>query len=70
MFEMALREAIEGAQVRLAEARRGGRPYEEAAQAARLLDLIDRARKHGIDAADWVPEEVLATALATAGESP
>jgi hypothetical protein len=70
MFKAALREAIECAQARLQQARRDGRPYEETAQAARLLDLVDRARDSGVDTTGWVRQEVMADALAKAGNGP
>jgi phage I-like protein len=67
MFTMALREAVDRAQVGMEAARRDDRPHDEAAQAARLLDLIDRARTNDIDVTGWVPQGILATAQATAG---
>jgi hypothetical protein len=68
MFETALREGIERAQEELRRARREGLPHEESAHAARLLDLVDRARSHGIDSAGWVDPELMTAALAVAGD--
>jgi hypothetical protein len=68
MFEAALREGIQQAQDGLRQARREGSSYEESVHAARLLDLLDRARTHGIDTAGWVDPELLSAALALAGD--
>lgn len=68
MFETALREGIQQAQDGLRQARREGQSYEESVHAARLLDLLDRARINGIDTAGWVDPELLSAALALAGD--
>lgn len=67
MFKAALREAIERAETRLQQAHRDGQPYEESAHAARLLDLVDRARDNDVDTTGWVRQEVMADARAKAG---
>lgn len=68
MFESALREGIEGAQDGLRRAHREGLSYEESVHAARLLDLLDRARTNGVDTTGWVDPELLSAALALAGD--
>ncbi|GAA4878384.1 hypothetical protein GCM10023203_31150 [Actinomycetospora straminea] len=68
MFETALREGIDRAQEGLRRAHREGLPYEEAAHAARLLDLQDRARHAGIDTTGWVDPELMTAARALAGD--
>jgi len=69
MFEAALREGVERAQEGLRRASREGLSREESAHAARLLDLVDRARAHGLDASGWVDPEVMTAALAAAGDA-
>jgi len=69
MFETALREGVRQAQERMMRARREGLSQEEFTQAARLLDLVDRARDNNIDIKDWVDPELLAAALASAGDT-
>ena len=69
MFETALREGIARAQEGLRRARREGLPNEESTHAARLLDLVDRARSNGIDTTDWADPELMIAALASAGDN-
>jgi hypothetical protein len=69
MFETALREGIERAQEGLRQARREGQPNKESAHAARLLDLVDRARNNEIDTTGWVDPELMTAALASAGDT-
>jgi hypothetical protein len=69
MFETALREGIEQAQEGLRRARREGLSHEESTYAARLLDLVDRARANGIDTSGWVDPDVMAAARAAAGDT-
>lgn len=69
MFEAALREGIDRAQEGLRRARDEGLPYDEYTHAARLLDLLDRARSNGIDTTGWVDPELVAAARASAGEA-
>ena len=69
MYETALREGVERAQEGLRRARREGLSREEAVHAARLLDLVDRARAYGLDPSAWVDPDVMAAALAAAGNT-
>jgi hypothetical protein len=69
MFETTLREGIERAQEGLRRARYEGLSTEESAHAARLLDLVDRARRNAIDPTGWVDPELMTAALATAGDT-
>ncbi|MDD7941053.1 hypothetical protein PHK61_21765 [Actinomycetospora lutea] len=69
MFETALREGVERAQEGLWRARREGLSHEEQAHAARLLDLVDRARVNGLDPTGWVDPDVMAAARAAAGDT-
>lgn len=66
MFATALRESVESAQDALQRASHDQRPSEVHRHAARLLDLLDRARSNEIDTTGWVPASVLASALASA----
>jgi hypothetical protein len=68
MFETALREGIDRAQEGLRRAHREDLPYEASVHAARLLDLMDRARSNGIDTTGWVDRELLTAALISAGD--
>lgn len=58
-FETELRAAVDLAVQRLQEAddtdTRSGTPRH----AARILDLLDRARAHGISTEGWVPRPLL-----------
>jgi hypothetical protein len=69
MFETALHEGITRAQEGLRWARREDLPHEATAYAARLLDLVDRARENGIDTTAWVDPELMTAALASAGDT-
>ena len=69
MYETALREGVERAQEGLRQARREGLSREESVHAARLLDLVDRARAHGLDPSGWVDPDVMAAALEVAGDT-
>jgi hypothetical protein len=69
MFETALHEGITRAQEGLRRARDEDLPHEATAYAARLLDLVDRARENGIDTTSWVDPELMTDALASAGDT-
>jgi len=64
MSEVAriLRERIEAAQHGVEQAERAGHEHEVHLHSARLLELIDRAREHGIDVSEWVGQGALAAA--------
>jgi hypothetical protein len=68
-FETALREGIDLAQEGLRRARDEDLPVEESAHAARLLDLVDRAHRNGIDTTGWVDPELMTAAQASAGDT-
>lgn len=68
MFEAALHDGVGRAQEGLQRARYEGLPQEESRHAARLLDLMDRARRSGIDTTGWVHPAVMAAALSCAGD--
>lgn len=61
-FEAVLRGQIAHAERGLEQAQRAGLDHEAHLHGARLLDLLDRATGHGVDAPAWVRPEVLAAA--------
>lgn len=69
MFETALRESVVSAQQRLKSAHLEAQPSEVHRHAARLLDLLDRARVNDIDTTDWVPASEMAVVMASAADT-
>jgi len=61
-FATVLRENIETVQRRLRAAEQAGLEREVHLHSARLLDLVDRATRHGIDISGWVQPIALAVA--------
>ncbi|MHA6797322.1 hypothetical protein ACVGVM_27970 (plasmid) [Pseudonocardia bannensis] len=68
VFETVLRESIDRAQHALQLAQRDEQSLEEHQHAARLLDLLDRARAYDIDTTGWVEPSVLASVPISTGE--
>ncbi len=64
MFEAALRESVMSARRQLERAQLDGQPSQVHRHAARLLDLLDRARSNNIDTTGWVPATVMAAVTA------
>jgi hypothetical protein len=69
LFEEALRESVERAQQAMLAAQNDDRPAAANQHAARLLDLLDRARINGIDTAGWVPASAWAPLDPAVGEA-
>lgn len=65
-FETALHVSVERARDALQRDTDDGQPQEVHRHAARLLDLLDRARSNGIETTGWVPASVLESAGASA----
>ncbi|HEY3472013.1 MAG TPA: hypothetical protein VGL47_43245 [Amycolatopsis sp.] len=57
-FEKTLRGRVGVVYTELAAAREGGEDYACDLHAARLEELFDLARRHGIDATTWVDLDV------------
>lgn len=68
MFETTLRESVMTARRGLEQARLEAQPAQIHRYAARLLDLLDRARAGDIDTTGWVPPTVMAEAAAAADD--
>jgi hypothetical protein len=68
MFETALRESVMSARRQLERAHMDGRPSQVYRHAARLLDLLDRARANDIDTTGWVPATLMTVVLASAAD--
>lgn len=64
-FEATLRDQITATQAALVAAQQGNLPRQVYRHSARLLDLLDRAARGGVDTTGWVREDVLAVASAT-----
>jgi hypothetical protein len=60
-FVTALRGRVQGAQEKLATAREAGHDYEVYLHIARIKDLLDLARRHGIDTTGWIDPADLTT---------
>jgi hypothetical protein len=69
LFEEALRESVDRAQQAMLAAQNDGRPAAATQHAARILDLLDRARTNGIDTAGWVPASACASVGTAVGDS-
>lgn len=61
-FTAVLRDQIATTQAALLAAQQGSRPRLVYRHSARLLDLLDRAARNGIDTTGWVPRDILAVA--------
>ncbi|HEY5881692.1 MAG TPA: hypothetical protein VIU11_22475 [Nakamurella sp.] len=64
-FASTLRDQIAATQAALVAAQQGNLPRQVYRHSARLLDLLDRAARDGVDTSGWVREDVLAVAYAT-----
>jgi len=64
-FTRVLRDRIATTQGALIAAREASRPRDVYRHSARLLDLLDRAARNGVDTTGWVPEDTLSVACAT-----
>jgi hypothetical protein len=69
VFETALRESVMSARQQLERAHLEGQPSQVHRHAARLLDLLDRARVNDIDTTGWVPATVMAVVMASAADT-
>lgn len=69
MFETALHESVMSARRQLERAYLDAHPSEVHRHAARLLDLLDRARANGIDTSDWVPATLMTVVMASAADT-
>jgi hypothetical protein len=69
VFETALRESVISAQQQLERAHLEAQPSQVHRHAARLLDLLDRARVNDIDTTGWVPPAVMAVVIASAADT-
>jgi hypothetical protein len=67
IFQMVLRESVECAALGLRDAQRRRHPAEVHRHAARLMDLLDRARDHGVATAGWVSDTTLDSARTAVG---
>jgi hypothetical protein len=67
VFEVVLHESVDRAVQGLRDAQRGEHPAERHHQAARLMDLLERAHQHGVATAGWVPDVLLEEARVAAG---
>ena len=68
MFETALRDSVMSARRQLERAYLDGQPAQVHRHAARLLDLLDRARANDIDTTGWIPATLM-TVLASAADT-
>jgi post-segregation antitoxin (ccd killing protein) len=69
MFETALRESVMSARRQLERAYLDAQPSQVHRHAARLLDLLDRARANGIDTSGWVPATLMAVVMTSAADT-
>jgi hypothetical protein len=69
MFETALRESVMSARRQLERADLDGQPAQVHRHAARLLDLLDRARANDIDTSGWIPATLMAVVMASAADT-
>jgi hypothetical protein len=69
MFETALRESVMSARRQLERAHLDGQPAQVHRHAARLLDLLDRARANDIDTTGWIPATLMAVVMASAADT-
>jgi hypothetical protein len=69
MFETALRESVMSARRQLERAHLDAHPSQIHRHAARLLDLLDRARANDIDTTDWVPATLMAVVMTSAADT-
>ena len=63
-FTATLRDQISTAQDALLAAQQAGRSRQVYLHSARLLDLLDRAAREGVETSGWVPADILAAAHA------
>ncbi|MDT7575451.1 MAG: hypothetical protein QOH17_1784 [Pseudonocardiales bacterium] len=69
MFETALRESVTSARRQLERSYLDAQPSQVHRHAARLLDLLDRARANDIDTTGWVPATLMAVVMASAADT-
>lgn len=67
IFAMVLRESVDDAVLGLRDAQQHRHPAEVHRHAARLMDLLARARTHGVATTGWVSEAVLESARSAVG---
>ncbi len=68
MFETTLRKSVTSARRQLERAQSEAQPSQIHRHAARLLDLLDRARANDIDTTGWVPDGVMTVVMASAAD--
>jgi hypothetical protein len=69
MFETALRESVTSARRQLERSYLDAQPSQVHRHAARLLDLLDRARANDIETTGWVPATLMAVVMASAADT-
>jgi hypothetical protein len=69
MFETALRESVMSARRQLERAHLDRQPAQVHRHAARLLDLLDRARANDIDTTGWVPATLMTVVMDSAADT-
>jgi hypothetical protein len=69
MFETALRESAMSARRQLERAYLDAQPARIHRHAARLLDLLDRARANDIDTSSWVPATLMTVVMTSAADT-
>lgn len=62
-FTAVLRDQIGSTERALVAAEQAAQPREVYRHSARLLDLLDRASRNGVDTTGWVSEEARSAAL-------
>ena len=67
VFETVLRESMDRALQGLRDAQQDASPAEVHKHAARVMDLLDRARNYGVATTGWVPDSLLEAVRAGAG---
>jgi hypothetical protein len=69
LFEEVLRESVDRAQRALQAAQNDGRPSAATQHAARILDLLERARINGIDTTGWLTASARASVTTALGDT-
>ena len=68
-FTAVLRDQVGSTERALVAAEHSAQPREVYRHSARLLDLLDRAARNGVDTTVWVSEDALSIAQATCNTS-
>jgi hypothetical protein len=68
-FTAVLRDQIATTQRALLATQEASQPRQVYRHSARLLDLLDRAARNGVDTTGWVPDDTLAIAHASCNTS-